>query len=357
MGVRILQGSLRFNKIFVSKVKKVLIDLLKLSNLNCGLGQVALNFGKELSKLDTTFEKHFLVPEKYIGYFGENIFYHTTDKVLSHQFDLWHCIHQQPYLLPNKNTKILLTIHDLNFLWEKNKIKSFLKLKKLQKLVKKVDYITFISNFTKKIVLENLNIYQIPNQVIYNGVTVKIPDIQPKSKKQFLFSIGVFKPKKNFHSLIYMMQFLPEYKLIIAGDNKGKYFKKIKKSTNKLNLNDRIIFAGKITDEEKYKYYAECLAFVFPSLYEGFGLPIIEAMNYYCPVITSKYTSLPEIGKEYVYYFDSFDPKKLAEIVKDSIKSFYSNEIKFNQQQQYAKQYNWVKNVNEYLQIYEKLLS
>ena len=144
-------------------MKRVLIDLGKLSNLNCGLGQVALNFGKALAKKDVGIEWHFLVPSKYIGYFGnDNVICHSNTSIRKHlatnYFDLWHAIHQDPTILPKDNTPIILTIHDLNFLGEKSSIKSRKRLERLQKITNHCQRIFFISEFSKSVAIEKLKI-------------------------------------------------------------------------------------------------------------------------------------------------------------------------------------------------------
>ena len=72
-------------------------------------------------------------------------------------------------------------------------------------------------------------------------------------------------------------------------------------------LEERIILPGEISDMDKYWLYKNCEAFVFPSMYEGFGLPVIEAMNFGKPVFLSTFSSLPEVGGKYALYWENFD--------------------------------------------------
>ncbi|MDD2387870.1 MAG: glycosyltransferase, partial [Bacteroidales bacterium] len=248
-------------------MKRILIDLNKLSNLNCGLGQVALNFGKTLSEVETNLELNYLVPTEYVGFFGNKINYYTSKSIadVKNEFNLWHCIHQEPLILPNDSTKLLITIHDLNFLGEKNNRKAAKRLKKLQTLVNRADKLTFISEFSKKVALNNLKYDKDKTFVIYNGVNTSLEEEKPKvHPDKFFFSIGVFKLKKNFHVLIPVMKHFPEYKFIIAGDTTGKYYKNLKKLVNKHNLENQILFPGIISEQEKTWYYRNCEAFLFP---------------------------------------------------------------------------------------------
>src|SRR5690606_40321057 len=85
-----------------------------------------------------------------------------------------------------------------------------------------------------------------------------------------------FLEMKNFHSLVGMLSMLKDYKLVIAGNNDKPYAAVVKAEIEKYKLNDRVFLAGKISDEEKHYYLQNCEAFVFPSLFEGFGMPPIE---------------------------------------------------------------------------------
>ncbi|PLX08681.1 MAG: hypothetical protein C0596_05090 [Marinilabiliales bacterium] len=172
---------------------------------------------------------------------------------------------------------------------------------------------------------------------------------------KFFFSIGVFKAKKNFHVLIPVMKHFPEHKLIIAGDTKGSYFKELKKLAKKEQVENQILFPGIISEKEKTWYYQNCDAFLFPSLYEGFGLPIIEAMRNGVPVITSNKTSIPEVGGGFTFIFKSFDEIDIKTQINTGINTYETDpEIK-TQAIEFSKKYSWDINVKEYLDLYNRL--
>lgn len=342
---------------------KVLIDLLKLSNLNCGLGQVALNFGKILAESETEFEKHYLVPKDYVNFFrSDNIIYHKKSDIKKlikeSRFDLWHSIHQDPEVLPKDSTPAIMTIHDLNFLEEKNSKKSKKRLVKLQEKVDRCSHFAFISEFSKKIAIENLNFKDKIKEVIYNGVATSKDTIKPLNiDAEFFFTIGVLKPKKNFKVLIPMMKFFPDYKLVIAGDKKGSYYKELVKTAKKENVLNQIIFTGTICEAEKNWYYQNCKAFLFPSLYEGFGLPVIEAMRFGVPVIISSSSSLPEIGSTYAFYFSDFSPELMYKTVTESLSRFADNSDLKTAEIDYSFQFDWKTNVEKYISLYNKIIN
>lgn len=348
---------------------KILIDLSKLKNLYCGLGQVSLSFGKALSYLKfDEFELCFLVPKEYKNFFGDTIFYEKVSFIrqLSPKFckkyNIWHSIHQDsPYFPSDKNTPYILTVHDLNFLEEKTPKKSNQRLLKLQNKINRASAITAISKYTKKAIQQNFNIPDIPFKVVYNGVDIEeFPNAEKPAFFQdgeFLFTIGVIKAKKNFHVLVDFLAQLPEIKLIIAGDKSDVYAQNLQKNIIKAGLEKRIILTGKITDSEKYWLYKNCKAFVLPSLLEGFGLPVIEAMKFGKPVFLSKHTSLPEIGGSNAYYWEYFEPKYMAEMFNSKMQEFLYDTQKAKNIKLYAEKFSWEIATKQYIELYLEILN
>jgi glycosyltransferase involved in cell wall biosynthesis len=345
-------------------MKKILIDIYKTKDLYSGLGQFSMNFAEEIvHELSDDYQIHFLTPNTKYNLGNKAII--VKDNIINRHlsntnkgYEIWHSLHQFPAHLPHKKTPQILTIHDLNFLEEKSEKKAKKYLEKLQKNVNKASALTCISAFTKNTLLQHINTKNKAIYVIHNGVKLNYYDSHQKPtipiKDKFLFSISVFKKKKNFESIVSMMKHLPEYQLVIAGNHETKYGEKIKELIKKLGLEQQIILTGKISDEDKYWYYKNCEAFLFPSKAEGFGMPIIEAMNLGKPVFLSRWSSLPEVGGNLAYYFDHFDPDYMANILKTELNNYHNNqEEKSLQIQQHAKQFNWKNCIREYIKVYE----
>ena len=201
--------------------------------------------------------------------------------------------------------------------------------------------------------------------MIYNGNPIKHIDLpknhQPKitSDKPFLFSIGEFTERKNFHSLVKMLQFLPEFDLILSGKNETEYAKTTLADTIKdLNLENRVHITGKISDLDKQYYLQNCAAFVFPSLREGFGIPPIEAMRFGKPVFLSNNSSLPEIGGEHAFYWNHYDPEYMAKIVVNGMNSFKENKETLSKEYiAHALSFDWKEAAKQYLKVYKSLLT
>ncbi len=348
-------------------MKKILIDLDRLKNINTGLGQVALFFGRYLASLDEpNIEFTYLVPKNYVGYFGNGVKYTKTSFFRRHfrrfygKFDLWYALHQDSGFLPShKKTPYILTIHDLNFLSEKTEKKARKRLKKLQKKVDRACHICTISNFSRNEITTNLDIKNKEVTVIYNGVEVKEvqnagkPDYVPEG--DIIFSIGVVREKKNTKVLVPFLEKLPSnYKLIIAGDNKCKYAEQIAQLIEDKNLKDRIIMPGQISEEDKFWLLNNCRALVFPSKHEGMGIPPIEAMYFGKPVFASKFSSIPEICQHNAYYWENFDPDYMAKSFLANIDAFDKNPSKSQELRDYTKKFSWHENISAYLNLFKR---
>lgn len=197
--------------------------------------------------------------------------------------------------------------------------------------------------------------------MIYNGVEkpnieiAKKPNFLPEG--DFIFTIGTLMAKKNFGVLVEMMNYLPNLNLIIAGAKLEPYHSFILERIEKYNLGSRVIVPGTITEAEKYYLYHNCQAFVFPTKFEGFGLPIVESMQCGKPTFASNLTSLPEIGKKHVYYWELFEAEYMAEIFRKGMEDFRSNETNLVESMKaHGNSFSWKKNAEAYHQLYRETL-
>ena len=155
-----------------------------------------------------------------------------------------------------------------------------------------------------------------------------------------------------------MMRGLPEYQLVLAGNNTSEYAKSLVDLAKQLNISDRVIQTGKIDDLAKQYYLSNCSAFVFPSLREGFGIPPIEAMRFGKPVFLSNNTSLPEIGGEHAFYWNNYDTDHMIDVFTEGMKAYQENEETFKQAYiSRAKSFDWNATARQYLDVYKSLLS
>ncbi|MDI9338516.1 MAG: glycosyltransferase family 1 protein [Alphaproteobacteria bacterium] len=353
------------------KKPKVLIDLYHLKNLFCGLGTVSKNFYNELASIDPQeFEFNFLIPPATSHLISKKYQTFTTSafkryfKTYNTSFNLWHSLYQCPKYNPPRQTPQIVIINDLNFLLvPKTKFKRQLYLYKTQKCIDRAHTLVFISEFTKNHVLQNLTVPPEKNmEVIYCGTHIspavhnyhtELPNTKP-----FLFSIGEFTYKKNFTSLVNMMAHVPEYNLYIAGNHNTKYGDTVKSLIRQLHLDNRVFLIGKINEDKKFFLYEHCAAFLFPSFSEGFGIPVVEAMQFGKPVVCSNLCSLPEIGQNFVSYFNNFEPHAMASCLKNALINYEANQpLLKNQIMQHASQFSWKNNAEKHIQLYKHILS
>ncbi len=342
----------------------ILFDCEKMRHANTGVFYFCLNLGRALQQAhNSNNEKlHFYTPQNQATAFGTEANYeyhkswHKFFNPVASKMDVWHCTYQlSKYLPKNKKTKKIITVHDLNFLID-NPENQTEQLKKIQTLVDRVDEIVCISEYTKRDVLNHLVTNNKPVTVVHNGSGVKeFPGFNAPvyaTSKPFIFSIGTFFAKKNFHVLPCLLK-NNDYELIIAGERRPDYEAKIMEEARLHNVADRVKLIGKISDEDKYWYYKNCLAFAFPSLAEGFGLPVVEAMHFGKPVFLSTHTSLPEIGGNEAFYFDNFDcdamntgfEKGLSQLNDDFVQKIKAR----------SREFTWEKAAKQYLEIYRSL--
>ena len=347
---------------------KVILECERMKYPYTGLYEYCYQLGYALQSYLDVDSMGYYVPHSAMGVFGEGYKYYerrSFDKLFRRRdlnADVWHSIYQTTrYLKERSNMRKVLTVQDLNFLYEKDfpgKISKYLNI--VQKNIDRSDRIVAISNHTKNDILKYLDIKDKPLDVIYNGCN--IPDFEGqdihvnyKPVRPFLFFVGTVIPKKNVHVLPCLLVG-NDYELVLSGIQSASYRQKIENEARKQGVLDRVVFTGAITGEEKYWYFKNCQAFVFPSLAEGFGIPPIEAMHFGKPVFLSTKTSLPEIGGKEAYYFENFDPEYMRTVLESSMNDFCNDPDKACRLKEHSDQFNWNKCAKEYAAIYNSVI-
>lgn len=342
---------------------KTLIDLSILRHPCCGLGQIAMSYGQWYAAHPETIvegcEVTLLVPKAFVGAFGDKVDYLEARDIyrllpcLMPHYDLWHSIHQMsPFRPSSRSTRRIVTIHDVNFIYEKRGAKRQKYTHRLQRECDSANEICFISRFAQNDTAKHINIGGKPQHVIYNGVATltegpQEPVAQASDGTPFMLSIGVLKAKKNLHTLLPMMDLMPEFRLIIAGDDSDTYAQQLR---DQLPQHPNVSIVGTVSNEQRRWLYAHCSALLFPSLSEGFGLPIIEAMQWGKPVFCSDRTSLPEIGSTHAFYFTDFEPESMVAVVKRGLAAF--DAAAALAEQKYAAAYSYESHMRQYWSIY-----
>jgi glycosyltransferase involved in cell wall biosynthesis len=351
------------------KIRNILFDCERMKYPHTGLYHFCLELGNALTRnSDANHEKiSFYLPAATGKIFGGHASYIAQNSLHKFLFppvgkyDIWHATYQGSNYIPaGSSVKKVLTIHDLNFLYEHEERAEKIKrsLRKIQKQIDRADKICTISAYVKQDVLQHLDLKDKKIEVIYNGCNIQhranlqFPALLPG--QPFIFTIGTITNKKNFHVLPALLR-NNNLCLLIAGIvQQQDYQNKIKKAATMYGVADRVIFTGAITNNDKEWYFKNCEAFVFPSIAEGFGLPVIEAMSFGKPVFLSTATSLPEIGGNNAYYFETFD-------ADDMEKTFQKGMLHYNAGNnanaiiKRALSFSWDAAAKKYLQLYAAL--
>jgi glycosyltransferase involved in cell wall biosynthesis len=354
----------------MGKPLTILFDAERMKYPHTGLYYFCKELGNALlaSAARHQADMQFLLPATASSVFPEGTaikpirFWHKLWQPNDASIDVWHTTSQDSAYFPfHRKKPIVLTIHDLNYYHDERKPLAKRKAW-LQTLQRKVDAsaaLVFISDYTAKDVQAHIDLKGKPYRIIYNGCTIsnteRIVDPAYQPTAPFIFSIGTIALKKNFHVLPALL-LNNSYQLVIAGiTQQPDYLKKIQQSAAALGVVDRLIFTGPVSDNDKQWYYAHCEAFVFPSLSEGFGLPLVEAMHFGKPVFISDATSLPEIGGDAAYIFKDFSPAQMqadfAAGMADFVTHHRSEEVKKR-----AALFSWEAAVAAYWDLYKSLL-
>jgi glycosyltransferase involved in cell wall biosynthesis len=334
-----------------------------------GLHNFCHNLGLYLQKnADSSIENiSFYTPPGAVAAFGkaDYLLHNTWQKFYMpsvKDFNIWHIGFQFSRYVParNKRTKVVLTIHDLNHLYENMSPARKKRLqRRLQRNIDRSDVIVCISDFCRRDVLQHCDVGNKPVHVIYNGTNaLKDPCLLShsyKPERPFLFSLGVICRKKNFHVLLPLLQQNQHMELLIAGKlDETRYIRYIYDSAREMKVEKNLRMLGHISEPEKSWYYKNCYAFAFPSIAEGFGLPVTEAMSAGKPVFLSNKTALPEIGSHAAFYFRDFEASHMQKVFSAGMEQYEKDNMQQVIKQRSA-EFCWDKAARQYIDIYRSL--
>jgi len=229
----------------------------------------------------------------------------------------------------NTKTKTLSVIHDLNFEHHPEHLPKALRnyyCKYFPKFAKNATRIATVSEFSKQDIVNTYNINESKIDVVYNGSNQnfkpinenEITGIQKKytEGKQFFLFVGTLHPRKNLINLFkafdrYKSQTSSDFKLLIVG-KKMWWTNEIETTYNLLQFKNDIIFAGRVNKNDLSKITASAFALTYIPIFEGFGIPLVEAMSCGVPVITSNITSMPEVVEDSGILVDPFSVEDIA---------------------------------------------
>jgi glycosyltransferase involved in cell wall biosynthesis len=254
--------------------------------------------------------------------------------------------------------KLIITVHDLTPLifpqYHNWKRRIFFRLF-LKRTISMSDAVIVDSQSTKEDVSTLFTIPENKINVVYLASDMKPSNVQLSSKYgikgDYLLYVGTVEPRKNLLRLIEAFDQLDQkLKLVIVGvsgwDNKAVYKTK----------NPNIIFTGYVPEEDLPIFYCNAKLFIYPSIYEGFGFPILEAMNCGCPVITSNISSMPEVAGDAALLVDPYSVEEIKGAVQRLLSDVKLRKRLIDNGYRQASRFSWEKTANETIKVYEKVL-
>ena len=283
---------------------------------------------------------------------------YSIDLLKSGQFDVFHPTFFEDYFLPYLNgTPYVFTVHDM--ITEKFKTGDILQTNNKKTLVDRASHIIAVSNNTKQDLMDIFNVPESKITVIYHGASEIMPskDFVVGIDNYILF-VGQRGGYKNFipmvKSLLPVLERHQDIKIICTGAD----FSLQERSLFKENgLQDRVIHKSP-SDAELRALYANALCFVFPSLYEGFGIPILEAWKCGCPVILNKKSCFPEIAKDAAVFFTLDNNYSDLDRVMESFLTMPENEkdLLLQRQNKRLQDFSWKKSAEMLLDVYRGVM-
>ncbi|MBN1795967.1 MAG: glycosyltransferase family 4 protein [Sedimentisphaerales bacterium] len=303
----------------------------------------------------------------------------AANRKLRGDFDIYHILHSinstMLFAKPNQS-KAIVTCHDIHSALPYNKMEFTLRkggrirnaFKRIaNKAFKKADHIIAVSKNTKR---DLVNIMKIPEEkitVVYNGVNHSVfyrrdkKEVRKKLKissdEKVILNVSSDEPRKNVETILAAVAVLKEKMDMVKFVHIGELSAKSREIIRKNNLTSLVYNTPYVPQKQLVEWYNAADVFVFPSFYEGFGMPVLEAMACGCPVITTNRSSLPEVAGEAAMVTEPADVSGFVKNIEKilAIKKIYNAMRKKSLEQ--AKKFSWQRCAKETVDVYHCLIT
>jgi glycosyltransferase involved in cell wall biosynthesis len=262
----------------------------------------------------------------------------------------------------------IVTVHDLEricFPFSAQEAGEEVSLKKDAQAIRKAEAIIAVSENTKKDLLKYLQIPEDKISVVYNGVNHEAfkPTYQPILSSPYILYVGSERPRKNLGRLLEAFAELKkvpgftDLKLIKCGDpGRSDAFRDVTlQKIKELGLDSEVIFVDTISDDMLSAYYTSAKVLVYPSLYEGFGLPVLEAMACDCPVIASNVSSLPEVAGDSALLINPYDVQDIYSSIKRLLTDDGLRDDLVSKGRIHCMSFSWQKTAEKTMNVYHQV--
>ncbi len=262
----------------------------------------------------------------------------------------------------------IVTVHDLEricFPFSTQEAGEEISLKKDAQAIQNAEAIIAVSENTKKDLLKYLQIPENKITVVYNGVNHESfkPNHQPILSSPYILYVGSERPRKNLGRLLEAfaeLKKIPDFadlKLIKCGDpGRSDSFRDITlQKIKELGLDSEVIFVDTISDDLLSAYYTSARVLVYPSLYEGFGLPVLEAMACDCPVIASNVSSLPEVAGDAALLVNPYDVQDMYSSIKRLLTDGVLRDNLVKKGRTHCESFSWQQTASQTMNVYHQV--
>jgi len=298
-------------------------------------------------------------------FFLKTLFYYFINRIYSTlvlikgDFDIFQPTYYDPYFLPFLGKKpFVLLIHDMTheIFPEAISLKDrTIEWKK--KLVYKADRIITISENTKRDILKFYDIEESKITVVSWGTSIVVKKTNIELPDRYILFVGNRTNYKNFEfffkSVVPLLKKEKDLYLVCAGSS--NFSEEEKKMIEESGVSNRVKHI-RFRDEELGYIYSKAVCFVFPSLYEGFGIPVLEAFACNCPAVISNTSSLPEVGGNAVEYFNPKDIKSIESSVRRVVNDEVLRKEMIRKGKERLKMFGWEKTSKEFLNVYNEII-
>ena len=276
-----------------------------------------------------------------------------------------------PMGIRKTSIKTVVTIHDLIFLRHPeyyNGIDVKIYTWKFRQTLREADRIIAISERTRQDIIELGGISGDCIDVVYQSCSPRFAtDITPQQAdevhrhynlpQRFILSVGTIEPRKNIAEAVEALNHLPDDIHLVAVGRPTEYSKQILQDISHSPLAPRVHFLHGVPDAHLHTLYHEAEVFVYPSRYEGFGIPVIEAIHSGLPVVAATGSCLEEAGGPDGLYVSPDDPRALAAAVSDLLRGAPGREERIRRSRDYVRRFEGTDVAGQVLNIYRQLLA
>jgi len=282
--------------------------------------------------------------------------------------------HGPRFFVPQKlSCPSVVTVHDLGFKKFPELVKSGVAAyfdEMVASSVKRARKVIVLSHATRKDLIDLYKVADGKIAVIYCAADKAFSPVTDKAaiervklkfsiRKKFILFAGTVEPRKNIVNLLEayrMAKAKDEFDLVVAGGY-GWLYDEVLRKASQPELQSKVVFTDYISSEDMACLYSGCEAFVFPSFYEGFGLPVLEAMNCGAPVITSSTSSLKELFADSSYQVDPHSPGSIAEGIDNVLSNAALRDELRTKGAKRSKDFSWEATARQTLEAYKEAIS